>query len=96
MTSSTKQISAHLSPGTHALLERFAAARGLKKGYLVEQALLHHLLALEALPPTAVVPPRIVVTDASAHRILDLLRNPPPCTDALRDLLRGAEEATTG
>lgn len=36
------QISANVSPETRDLLERYVRARGLKKGFVIEQALLHH------------------------------------------------------
>ena len=47
------QISAEVSRTTKELLERYSRATGVKKGHLVEQALLHHIHALEALPSDA-------------------------------------------
>ena len=43
------QISAHISEETRDMVERYAGAHGMKKGALVEQALLHHLQALREL-----------------------------------------------
>ena len=43
---SDTQISAFISKETRDKVERYADAHGLKKGALVEQALLHHLQAL--------------------------------------------------
>ena len=40
------QISAHVSDTTKELVERYVEAHGVKKGHLIEEALLHHLLAL--------------------------------------------------
>src|SRR6266545_2692963 len=56
------QISAFVSRATWELLERQVRATSVKKGYLVEQALRHHLAALERLPADAIVHPKRVVT----------------------------------
>ena len=48
------QISAVVSETTKELLERHVRATGVKKGYLVEQALRHHLQALQELPAEVV------------------------------------------
>jgi len=45
------QISAQISDTTRKLLERHVRRTGIKKGHLVEQALLHHLQALDARKP---------------------------------------------
>jgi uncharacterized protein (DUF1778 family) len=57
------------------------------KDFLVEHALLHHLLALDELPASAVMPPRIVVTEASARRIAAMLSRPRAPTPAMRKLI---------
>jgi hypothetical protein len=49
------QISAVVSRTTSDLLERHVRATGVKKGHLVEQALRHHLQALQELPADVVV-----------------------------------------
>lgn len=51
-------------------LERNVRATGVKKGHLVEQALRHHLQALQELPADVVVHPELVVTKKSAQAIL--------------------------
>jgi hypothetical protein len=43
------QISAYISETTKEQVERYAQAHGVKKGHLVEEALLHHLQALRDL-----------------------------------------------
>lgn len=45
-----KRISARISESTKEHIECHAEVHGVKKGYLVEQALLHHLQALHELP----------------------------------------------
>lgn len=81
------QISAPISQSTKDLLDRHARATGQKKGHLIEQALLHHLAAIEALPADVVIAPRIVVTRASGALILAAMDEAAP-TEALRKLMR--------
>ena len=80
------QISALVSRATSDLLERHVRATGVKKGHLVEQALRHHLQALQELPADVVVHPKLLVTRKSGQAILKQLRTGTP-TAALRDLL---------
>jgi hypothetical protein len=81
------QISALVSQTTSDLLERYVRATGVKKGHLLEQALRHHLLALQELPADVVVHPKLVVTKKSGEVILKHIQRGRP-TPALRDLLR--------
>ena len=84
------QISAFVSRTTRELLERHVRATGVKKGHLVEQALRHHLAALERLPADAIVHPKLVVTRRSGEAILKQTRS-GKSTQALRDLMRDAD-----
>lgn len=70
------QISAYVSKSTKERLERFARSRGLKKGFILEDALLHHLKALEELPADVVIPPRLVVSQESWELIRDRIKHP--------------------
>lgn len=81
------QISAVISVATKDLLERHARATGVKKGRLIEDALLHHLLALQEIPADMVVHPRIVVDRPTGERILARIKSPKP-TKALVELMR--------
>lgn len=81
------QISAVVSRTTSDLLERHVRATGVKKGHLVEQALRHHLRALQELPADVLVHPKLVVTKKSGDAILKHLQK-GKATPALRDLLR--------
>jgi len=62
------QISAYISETTKEQVEHYAEAHGVKKGHLVEEALLHHLQALRELPADIMIPPRIVLSRASFKR----------------------------
>ena len=80
------QISAIVSQSTRDLLERHVRATGVKKGYLVEQALRHHLQALHELPAEIIVHPKLVVTRRSGEAIVKQMKSGKP-TKALRDLM---------
>lgn len=83
------QISAYISQATKEQVERYADAHGVKKGHLVEEALLHHLQALRELPADIVIPPRIVLTAQSFETVSKLVKKPRRPTKALRDLMAG-------
>ena len=81
------QISALVSRTTKELLERHVRATGVKKGHLVEQALRHHLQALQELPADIVIHPKLVVTRRSGEAILKQIDKGKPSA-ALRKLMR--------
>ena len=88
------QISAYISDTTRDEVERYVEAHGVKKGSLVEQALLHHLQALRELPQDIVIPPRLRVTSRSFSEVVDLVKNPRKPTAALKQLMSGSEPTT--
>ena len=83
----TRQISAHISAATKRELESFADSRGLKMGYVIEDALLHHFQALKQLPEDVVVPARLVVSPASFGRVAAALARPRKPTAALKKMM---------
>jgi hypothetical protein len=85
------QISAEISQGTKQLLERYSRAHGLKKQFLIERALLHHIQALEELPIGAIIPPRLVVSTASGRKIAELVTKRQKPTSKLVELMRGGD-----
>jgi hypothetical protein len=84
------QISALVSRTTKELLERHVRATGVKKGHLVEQALRHHLQALQELPADIVTHPKLVVTRKSGEAILKQIAKGKPAA-ALRGLMRDGD-----
>jgi hypothetical protein len=84
------QISAPVSKATKELLERHVRATGVKKGHLVEQALLHHLQALDELPAGYIIHPRIVVSRKTGEQMLRQAEKAKP-TPALRKLMRDGD-----
>jgi uncharacterized protein (DUF1778 family) len=87
--SDQSQISATVSLATKEKLDRFTESHGLKKNYVVEQALLYFMEARRELPDEALVPTRLLLDDAAFDRVVSLLERPPAPTAALRELLRG-------
>jgi uncharacterized protein (DUF1778 family) len=90
--SSQSQISATISEATKEKLDRFTESHGLKKNFVVEQALLYFMEARRELPDEALVPTRLVVEDKDFDSIAELVTNPPAPTQALRDLMRGQDD----
>ncbi len=58
----------------------------MTRAHLIEQALQHHIRALEELPPDVVLPARVVLTADSAKRVRDLTSHPPEPTAAMAKL----------
>lgn len=81
------QISAPISKETKDLLERQVKASGVKKGHLIESALLYHLRALQELPADVFIPPRLVLTQRSFDEVAGRLRSPGQPTEELRRLM---------
>jgi len=89
MMSRQSQISATVSEATKERLDRFVESRGLKKNFVVEQALLYFIEARTELPDEALVPARLVLDDKAFDRIAERIASPPAPTEALRELMRG-------
>jgi uncharacterized protein (DUF1778 family) len=86
------QISATISEATKERLDRFTESLGLKKNFVVEQALLYFMEARRELPDEALVPVRLVLDDEVFDRLVELMEKPPAPTRALRDLLRAPRD----
>lgn len=87
MPAKATQISAIVSKSTKELLENYSRSVGVKKGYLVEMAIRHHLQALQELPSDVIVKPVLVVSRASGDAILTRLGAPAEPTPELRELM---------
>lgn len=86
MSTATTQISAYISGATSSELDRYVEARGLKKGYVVEQALRFHLRAVMELPADVIIPPRLLVSAETAGHLAERMRKPRKPTPAMRAL----------
>jgi len=81
------QISAIVSVTTKNLLEKHVRATGIKKGHLVEEALRHHLQALQELPADVILHPKVVVSRPSGEALVQRMTSRPRPTKALRKLM---------
>ena len=86
MASGLTQVSAFISDSTKDALEQYAEAHGLKKAFIIEEALLHHLQALRDLPRDVIIPARFVVSCDSGQAMLDRVTKPRRPTKAMREL----------
>ena len=82
------QISAEISDSTRELLENYTRNTGIKKGFLIEQALLDYIRALQELPVDILIPAKVVTSAESAEKIIRDLRKPRKPTAALRRLMK--------
>jgi len=83
------QISAQISKETRDRLENYSRAHGVKKQFVIENALLHFLRALDELPANVILPARIVVTRRSGRRVATLISGKRKPTRALIELMSG-------
>ncbi|MSQ51546.1 MAG: hypothetical protein EXR28_06630 [Betaproteobacteria bacterium] len=92
MQTKKTQISALVSSDTREMLERRVRATGIKKGYLVEQALHHYLLAMEQIPAEYIIRPKLVVTRGSGRTLFETDKTAP--STALRELMRDGNQGS--
>ena len=86
--SSQAQISATISETTKEKLDRFTESQGLKKNFVVEQALLFFMATRRELPDEALIPTRIVLDNEGFDRLVQEIEAEPAPTNALRELIR--------
>jgi len=80
------QISAHISDEAKAALETYVKRRGVKKAFVIEEALLHHLQALKELPEDIVIPVRLELSEKAMQEVagrLSVEEEPSPSLKAL-------------
>lgn len=87
--SEQSQISATISAATKERLDRFTESHGLRKNFVVEQALLFFMEARRELPVEALIPTRLMLDDKAFARVVAMLESPPAPTEALRRLMGG-------
>lgn len=90
--SNQSQISATVSATTKEKLDRFTESHGLKKNFVVEQALLFFMEARKELPEEAFIPSRLVLEDDAFDRLVKQLESPAKPTAALIELMRGRKK----
>ncbi len=80
------QVSAYVSDETKMIFENFSAKSGQKKGFIIEQALLHYINACNELPEDIIIPPIITVSSEVFDTIIAAEKEP---TEALIKLMHG-------
>jgi len=84
----TSQISAYISKETKHQLDSYVARHGVKKAFLVEEALLHHLQALREIPEDLVIPSKIVLSKESFDKVVEQINTKQSPTDELIELMK--------
>jgi len=82
----TTQVSAYISEETKAEVEAYVKRRGVKKAFLIEEALQHHLQALREIPEDLIIPSRLVLTGEAMAEIAERIAQEDQPTDALKAL----------
>jgi hypothetical protein len=84
----TTQVSAYISEETKAEIEAYVKRRGVKKAWLIEEALQHHLQALREIPEDLIIPTRLVLTNEAMTGIADRITREDQPSEALKALFR--------
>jgi S-adenosylmethionine:diacylglycerol 3-amino-3-carboxypropyl transferase len=87
--STDAQVSATISAATKDRLDRFTEQLGLKKNFVVEQALLFFMEARRELPDEAFIPTRLVLDDDRFDEVAARLEATAAPTARLVELMRG-------
>lgn len=77
------QVSATIVTSTKERLDRFTLQLGLKKNFVVEQAVLYYMEARRELPDEAFIPTRIVLSEQGFDALVGALEAPAPPTARL-------------
>jgi len=79
------QISAYIEDDIKRKMEQYSSAHGLKKGFLVQNALDYYLTALHEIPANFIVPSHITVDKETFDTLVSKEDKKP--TDKLKALL---------
>jgi len=82
------QVSAYISEETKAQVGAYGKRHGVKKAYLIEEALQHHLQALREIPEDLIIPSRLVLTSEAMAQIAERIAEEEQPTEALKALFR--------
>lgn len=84
----TTQVLACISEETKAEVEAYVKRHGVKKAYLIEEALQHHLQALREIPEDLIIPSRLVLTGEAMATIAERIAEEQEPTEVLKALFR--------
>lgn len=83
------QISAYISEDTKSELETYVKQRGVKKAYVIEEALLHYLQALREIPEDVIIPAKLVLSEKSLTAVAERLAADEDPSEGLKALFCG-------
>lgn len=86
--STSTQVSAYISEETKAQVEVYVKRHGVKKAYLIEDALQHHLQALREIPQDLIITSRLVLTNEAMAQVAEHIAQVDQPTEALKSLFR--------
>jgi len=72
------QVSGYISDESKMIFEDFAKHSGQKKGFILEQALLHYISAQQELPSDIIIPPSITVSKEVFEKVIMAEKEPTP------------------
>ena len=84
----TTQVSAYISEETKTAIEAYVKRHGVKKAYLIEEALQHHLQALREIPEDLIISSRLVLTGEAMAKISERVIQEEQPTESLKALFR--------
>ena len=71
------QISAYIEDDVKVKMEQYTSRNGIKKAFLIENAIEHYLQAMHELPNSIIVPSSISVDTDTFEKIMDLESKKP-------------------
>ena len=71
------QISAYIQDATKEKMEKYSASHGLKKAFIIENAIEHYLQALYEMPKNVLVPGHFTVDLETYSKIKTINQNEP-------------------
>ncbi len=78
------QVSGYISDESKIIFEDYAKYSGQKKGFILEQALLHYISAQQELPNDIIIPPSITVSKEVFENVIMADKEP---TSALIEMM---------
>jgi len=69
------QISAYIEDDIKEKMEHYSVAHGLKKGFLIQNALDYYLNALHEIPTSMMIPSHMILSESSMVSLLDAQEN---------------------
>jgi hypothetical protein len=79
------QISAYIQDDVKDKLEAYSSAHGLKKGFLIENAIEYYLQTMNELPSNIIVPSSLTISSQTYEKLEKISSNEP--NEKLKELM---------